>query len=69
MTDTVTIGGREFRVGAVYAPKRPGKTGPRHRTFLGGKMSGDVTYADYRENVRTCWCMTWWEWAGEEVQP
>ncbi len=68
-TDTITIGGREFRVGATYAPRRPGKTGPRNRTFLGGAMHRDVAYRDHAGVTRTCWCMTWWEWAGDEVAP
>ncbi len=73
MSETVTIGGRAFRVGAWYGPKR-GKGKAKPRRFMGvvevtwapGVDKG-VIYRDaspYRTGILV---PTWLRWAGEEV--
>lgn len=81
-SETVTIGGREFRVGATYAPKRPGLT-RRPRQFQGfhpftlcwmtnmNRPGGTVTYGVRDQDgglwCRNCSAVQWLRWAGDEV--
>jgi hypothetical protein len=61
----VTICGREFALGAVYAPRKPGpRKLPRQLVEL--KPSRDVIYRAGKL-TRHCWCATWAAWAGEEI--
>lgn len=68
---TITIGGREFRVGATYAPRLTAP-GP-DRVFRGLTRSGAVRYVlapeclGQRVQIRAA-CY-WLSWAGEEVAP
>ena len=80
--ETVTIGGREFRVGATYAPKRPGlarkprrlqglSSDERCRRSGMNRPGGTVYYATKYRNgdwwSATCSAVQWLRWAGEEV--
>jgi hypothetical protein len=66
MTDTIAIGGREFRVGATYAPKS-GKGKPRILMIAWQKFAE----VEWRDELGAYWgrCRydTWLRWAGEEV--
>ena len=73
MSDTVTINGREFRVGAWYR----GKRGDRRRKFLGvrdqkdfhGDWYVEVLWQCTQRSRNGCDQADWSRWAGEEVQP
>ena len=67
MTDTITIGGREFRVGATYAPLKPDSE-DQPRTLIAHserhvwhQPRGGIPHktSKYR----------WLRWAGDEVAP
>lgn len=68
---TITICGREFRVGATYRG-RPTKGGHR-RKILRCFQSGErqmVEYAWHDSDVaHVCSASDWLRWAGEEVAP
>ncbi len=69
---TVTIGDREFSIGATYAPRLTAP-GP-NRIFQGTTASGRVRYdapthwgGKLKREIRNpCY---WLSWAGDEVQP
>ncbi len=81
---TITIGGREFRVGATYAPKRPGPSrkprrlqgfDPATSCWMSGmnRPGGTITYG-IRDRDGEMWCRNcsaeqWLRWAGDEVAP
>lgn len=76
MSDTITIGGREFRVGATYAPKpKPGVTSHRRKTLLRYRehhMYHSEPMVQWRnKNGSKEWATVkaWLRWAGDEVAP
>ena len=73
MTDTVRIGGREFRIGAVYAPAK-GRRGAVRREFLGvdqkdGWQHVSVRLIGARRTHERMSEAAWLRWAGDEVEP
>mgnify|MGYP000547076538 CR=1 FL=1 len=77
MNDTITIGGREFRVGATYGPKpKPGVTSHRRKTLL--TYREETVWPFYGPSVKWRnkngseeWANAdaWLRWAGDEVAP
>lgn len=74
MSETVTIGGREFRIGATYAPK-PLPPGLSHK-LVGNRHQRSVTKDGSAFYVKAGGSGTgimsgdmWAAWAGDEVQP
>ena len=74
-SETVTIGGREFRVGATYAPKpKAGVTSNRRKTLLVYREQEVWPFygpsVQWRnKNGSTEWANAdaWLRWAGDEV--
>lgn len=74
---TVAIGGREFRIGATYAPKpKEGVKSYRRKTLL--KVRRDpwsrrqecqviVSFRNKNGSEETCSSRSWVKWAGEEL--
>jgi hypothetical protein len=77
MSDTVTIGGREFRIGAWYQGKTPENASPyfkplrRQLRSLKRCFRGRVRVAYTTKLGRTgeTYARSWLEWAGDEVAP
>lgn len=79
MTEAVKIGDREFRVGAWYAAKLPGRQHKRkfelynpsmYRTSDGmNRPGGTVFYWRRGLDLRQCSAVAWINWAGDEVLP
>lgn len=77
MSDTVTIGGREFRVGATYGPKpKAGVTSHRRKTLLRYRpetvwpfTGPSVQWRNKNGSEEWSNATAWLKWAGEEVQP
>ena len=77
MSETVNICGREFRIGATYAPKpKPGVTNHRRKTLL--RYHEEAVRPFYGPSVQWRnkggseeWAIAsaWLRWAGDEVQP
>ena len=73
---TDTIAGKEYRMGAVYAPKKPGNL-VSNRQFFGVKQDRfQRPYVEYVLvsmpflGIRTCALGTWAKWAsGPHVEP
>lgn len=74
-SETVTIGGREFRVGAWYS----GKLGRAERRLTSfdpnGRQPGGTVRSHTRRDVESRDSGAWWQahrwvcWAGDEVKP
>jgi hypothetical protein len=65
---TITIGGREFRVGAAYRP-RLGDSRPRILMVAWDKLA-EVEWAHTVNSPwRICSYRAWLRWAGDEVAP
>ena len=71
MPDTITIGGREFRVGATYAPRKPGpRTHAKIFLELVEKPSwGTCVRFTGRRGPSWVTARSWLRWAGDEVAP
>ena len=75
MTDVVTIGGRQFRIGATYRPKpKDGVTSHRLKTLLLYRAgtywphSGpSVKWRNKNGTEEWSHASAWLKWAGEEV--
>ncbi len=72
MSDTITIGGREFRVGAWYHPRRRQGMGPA-RKLLAYRAEFEWPYVEYEARngrvYRNLGPKGWTDWAGDEVAP
>jgi hypothetical protein len=77
MSETVTIGGREFRIGATYAPQpKPGVTSHRRKTLLKyvpvagwPRLAPWVEYRNKNGRTERSSADAWFKWAGGEVAP
>ncbi len=72
MSETVTIGGRKFRIGATYAPRRRPSCAPWRKLicFVENVEWPYVVY-EARNGVQRKHLgpKGWTDWAGDEVQP
>ncbi len=69
MSETVTIGGREFRIGSWYGPKK-GSANNRKLEWVGKikpHWAVDVRYLRPDGQTRLMSAASWSQWAGEEV--
>ena len=67
MSETVTIGDREFRIGAWYGSRR---CAVRRRRFLAVRCSTH-TYVEYQARNGETYAIapqSWTKWAGEEIK-
>jgi hypothetical protein len=69
---TITMKGREFKIGATYAPKpKPGVTSHRRKKLLGKYRDWfGETYVEFENkngSVETSLDVAWLKWVGDEV--
>lgn len=77
MSETVTIGGREFRIGAWYEGKQPKDAQRQVKTMRRQLLAADntksgrlrVLYATKGGFTHRSFARSWAAWAGHEVQP
>lgn len=67
MTETVTIGEREFRIGAWYAPRKPGAMVKLRQIVRRHPIAIEYRVNLVNARIRSCEPYVFLRWAGEEV--